>query len=450
MRAFLPQSLIRLADACASPLYLVGGSVRDFLAGTLSPAADWDLASPMKEEELFAACEKCGIHVRGVYRATGTVKLEDDEKNGFEFTRFRSDKYVRGLHTPAEIVFTDDIEIDARRRDFCANAVYYDIGAGTVVDPLGGAEDIRNRRLSTVREAETVFGEDGLRLLRLARLAAQTGFAPTEETLAGARQNAALIEDIAPERVFAEYGLLLHADGKRGDASAPYRGLCILRDTTVLGHTMPELARGEGMLQRSDYHKYDVLEHSFRCVRYAPPSIRWAALLHDVGKPSCFLRDGNFYGHSEEGARIAREILLRLRAPKELVRETTLLVAMHMRDYDGKMSAYKVRKDLRALGPLIPAFFALKQADFSACRDDLSPAPTAVKWGDILAEMRKEGVPFALKDLAVNGNDLKGLVSDGKLSALLSDLLDFCLEDGSRNRKDALLRHAAAVAPKLE
>lgn len=445
MRAFLPQSLIRLADACASPLYLVGGSVRDFLAGTLSPAADWDLASPMKEEELFAACEKCGIHVRGVYRATGTVKLEDDEKNGFEFTRFRSDKYVRGLHTPAEIVFTDDIEIDARRRDFCANAVYYDIGAGAVVDPLGGAEDIRNRRLSTVREAETVFGEDGLRLLRLARLAAQTGFAPTEETLAGARQNAALIEDIAPERVFAEYGLLLHADGKRGDASAPYRGLCILRDTTVLGHTMPELALGEGMLQRSDYHKYDVLEHSFRCVRYAPPSIRWAALLHDVGKPACFLKNGNFHGHSEGSARIAREILLRLRAPKDLVRETTLLVAMHMRDYDGKMSAYKVRKDLRALGPLIPQFFALKQADFSACRDDLSPAPTAVKWRDILAEMRKEGVPFTLKELAVSGNDLKGLVPPERLSSLLEELLDFCLEDGARNQREALLRHAEAV-----
>ncbi len=449
MRDSLPQSLIRLADACPAPLYLVGGSVRDYLSGVLRPDADWDLASPMKEEQLLAACEKCGIHVRGVYRATGTVKLEDDERNCFEFTRFRSDKYVRGMHTPTEIVFTDDLEVDARRRDFCANAVYYDVKAGTFSDPLGGTEDIRNRQLSTVREAGKVFGEDGLRLLRLARIAAQTGFSPTEETLAGARRHAALIEDIAPERIYAEFCLLLHADEKHGDASAPCRGLSILRDTTVLRHTMPELALGEGMSQRSDYHKYDVLEHSFRCVRYAPPSIRWAALLHDVGKPACFLKNGNFYGHPEEGARIAQAMLTRLRAPKELTKETVLLIAMHMRDYDGKMGVYKVRKNLRTLGRLIPAMLALKQADYSACRDDLSPAPTVVRWENVLADMKREGVPFTLSELAVNGNHLRGLVPPEKLSALLAALLDFCLEDGRRNTPEVLLAHAAAIAPNL-
>ncbi len=447
MKNFLPENLIALADACALPLYVVGGSVRDLLAGHPPEGdADYDLASPMSEEDFIAACEKCGTHVRAVYPRTGTVKVRDEAGHDYEFTRFRTDRYLRGLHTPAEIAFTDDILSDARRRDFCANAVYYDIRAERYVDPLGGMEDIERRLLRTVRAPECVFGEDGLRLLRLARIAAQTGFAPDAAALAGASANAALIEDIAPERVFRELQLLLQADARHGDAEAPYRGLCILRDTTVLGHTMPALACGEGMAQRSDFHSYDVLEHAFRCVRYAPARIRWAALLHDVGKPFCMRRDGNFHAHAEEGAPIAAKILSGLRAPKALVDETAFLVKMHMRDFDCRMRESKVRADIRACGDRLPLLFALKQADFSACKDDLSPAPTVEKWRVVAEKMRAEGVPMTLGELAVGGDDIRALgVPPRETSRVLRELLDFCLQDGRRNRRDCLLKHAAAV-----
>ena len=210
MRGILPEQLIRLAEALPAPLYVVGGSVRDFLAGALRRSADWDICSPADEETLAAAARACGLAVRAVYPRTGTVKLEGE--TAFEYTRFRTDTYVRGIHTPAETRFTDDIALDARRRDFCANAVYYDVAAGTYADPLGGIPDIRARILRTVAPAAKVFGEDGLRLLRPARIAAQTGFSPDGECLDGARRNRALIRDIAPERVFAEMQLLLHAD----------------------------------------------------------------------------------------------------------------------------------------------------------------------------------------------------------------------------------------------
>ena len=101
MREKLTKDLILLADACQEPLYLVGGSVRDYLSGTLSPAPDWDIASPMCEDDFLAAAKRCGFEVRAVYPATGTVKCKDTTGAEYEFTRFRSDTYVRGMHAPA-------------------------------------------------------------------------------------------------------------------------------------------------------------------------------------------------------------------------------------------------------------------------------------------------------------------------------------------------------------
>ncbi|MDE5896414.1 MAG: HD domain-containing protein, partial [Clostridia bacterium] len=323
MKFPIPVNLTALAQECAFPLYLVGGSVRDFFAGfPRKEITDWDICAPAPEEELTAAAERCGFTVKSVYRNTGTVKLCDQTGIGYEFTRFRSDKYVRGLHVPDEIEFTDDIHTDARRRDFCANAIYYEIKTGKLTDPLDGLSDLKHKILRTVAPADKVFGEDGLRLMRLARFAAETGFLPDEECGAGARRHRALIKDIAPERVFAELSAILHADEKHGDPEAPYRGLCVLRDTGVLGEILPELAQGGGLAQPPEFHAYDVLEHSLRCVRYAPPDIRFAALLHDVGKPFCFLRAGNFHRHETEGSMIAKKILTRLKAPAKLTEET--------------------------------------------------------------------------------------------------------------------------------
>lgn len=446
MTEFLPLPLKNLAAALPFPLYLVGGSVRDFLRGALREQPDYDICSYGDETALTKTARSLGFTVKSVFRATGTVKLTDGLGNEYEFTRFRSDKYVRGMHRPSEVCFTDDIALDAVRRDFCANAVYYDVENARFVDPLGGMYDIERKILRTVAPAKKVFGEDGLRLLRLARIAAQTGFSPDGECYAGARENAALIRDIVPERIYTELNALLHADEIAGDIAASYRGLCILRDTKVLHEILPELTAGEGMAQRSDFHAHDVLEHSLRCVRYAPPFVRWAALLHDVGKPLCFLRDGNFYAHAEEGEKLARNILTRLKAPSRLKEETATLVRLHMRDHMQNMRVSKVRRELVASYPLLEKLFALKQADYSACKDDLSPAPAVVKWKKILADMQAEGVPLTLKELNINGNDLLALgAPPERTGKLLATLFAECIPDGALNDRARLLRRARAL-----
>lgn len=449
MREIIPKELKRLANFCPKPLYVVGGSVRDYLSGKHAAIQDWDICSPMSAEAFSAIAQECGYAVQSVYRNTGTVKLKVGETD-CEYSCFRSDKYVRGIHVPVEIFFTEDIALDARRRDFTANALYYHIQADRIEDPLCDIACINEKRLTTVDNPCKVFGEDGLRLMRLARQAAQLGFEPDESCLRGATKHAALILDISPERIFTELVAILQAENKYGVLEGAYHGLKILEQTGVLGYILPELFKGKGMAQRADFHKYDVLEHSLRAVKYAPCqadyTLRLAALLHDVGKPLCMLRDGNAYAHPEEGERLALEILHRLKAPKKVAQTVAWLVRWHMYDFDCKTGENKLRRFLVSNAAKIPLLLALKQADFSACTDDTSIAPTCQKWNALLKKMHKENVPFSLKALAINGNDLIEIgVEKTKIAAILNALLLHAAVHPCDNEKERLLRLARGI-----
>ncbi len=428
MVEIIPAELKRLAAICPTPLYVVGGSARDFLAGLIPKTRDWDICAPLPADRLATLAASCGILPQAVYKNTGTVKLLGKQA-AYEYSCFRSDEYVRGTHVPVAIYFTDDIRLDAKRRDFTANAVYFDIRNRTFVDPLNGIAAIREKRLTTADNAKKVFGEDGLRLMRLARQAAQLGFSPDAECLEGAKTHAALIADISPERIYEELLAILTADEKYGVKSAPYHGLRLLDETRVLDYIIPELSKGRALAQRPDFHKHDVLEHSLRAVSYMEkinetPTLRLAALLHDIGKPLCMLRDGNAYAHPEEGELLALEILQRLKAPKATAREVAWLVKNHQYDYNCKTSENKLRRFLVRNAERIPTLLAVKQADFSACADDISKAPTCARWETLLHTMQEEGVPFSLKALAVNGKDIQAVgVSAPHTAAVLNELL---------------------------
>ena len=445
MKAILSENLTLLAKNCPAPLYVVGGAVRDFLAGLLGKERDIDLCAPLTPELFIEAAKKSGFTPQAVYKNTGTVKLKDQSGADYEFTSFRSDKYVRGQHSPAEIFFTDDIVKDAKRRDFKANAVYYDIALDAFVDPLGGMDDIKKKRLSTVDDPKKVFGEDGLRLMRLARQAGQTGFIPTDECLCGAKQNAELICDISAERIYTELSYCLFADEKYGNPTGHYDAFQILKKIGVLSVLLPELALGDGMSQRSDFHRYDVLEHSLRALLYAKKNVRLAALLHDVGKPYCTLNFGNSHEHNKEGERIVREILTRLKAPKKTVEKTAQLTLFHMYDFNCETKENKLRKFFVEHGKILPELADLKQADFSGCMDDLSPCPTNRKWSEIQERMRKEHAPQTLKELKINGNELLLLgAKKTSVSPLLKRLLVHAANNPKDNTKERLLTLAAS------
>lgn len=445
MRNVLPKNLISLAEKLPTSLYLVGGSVRDFLANLTQKnnRRDLDICAPLPAADFAQIATDNGFCVQAIYRATGTVKLKDKDGNDYEFSSFRSDKYVRGIHTPVEITFTTDIALDARRRDFTANAVYYDIKTANFVDPLGGISAIREKRLTTVAPASKVFGEDGLRLMRLARQAGQLGFTPDKDCLLGATQNASLIKDITPERVFAELSAILLADEKYGTADGHFLGLKLLDTTRVLDYILPELTLGRGMKQRADFHDHEVLEHSLRAARYAPAHLRLTALLHDVGKPFCELRDHTSFAHPQEGARIAVEILTRLKAPKKTIAQTEQLIALHMYDLDCKAGENKLRRFFALHYPLLDELMSIKQADFSACKDRLTTAPTVKKWQELLQKLRTENAPLSLRALAVSGKDLQDLgIKASEIGEILQKLLLHAVVSPHDNEKERLLKIA--------
>ena len=445
MRNILPKNLLLLAEKLPAPLYLVGGSVRDFLI-PLSPAngkLDLDICAPLPADAFASIAQEHAFVVQSIYRATGTVKLKDPDGFDYEFSSFRSDKYVRGIHTPVETTFTNDISLDARRRDFTANAVYYDIKKGVFVDPLGGIPAIQEKRLTTVAPARKVFGEDGLRLMRLARQAGQLGFTPDQECLDGATENAALIKDVTPERVFAELSAILSADKKYGVQDGHFAGLKLLDKTRVLDYIFPELTLGRGMKQRADFHDHDVLEHSLRAARYAPAPLRLTALLHDVGKPFCELRDHTSFAHPEEGSRLAGEMLNRLKAPKKVIAQVQNLTALHMYDLDGKVGENKLRRFFVQHYPCLVDLMAIKQADFSACKDKLCIAPTVEKWQKLLQKLHAEQAPLTLKELALSGKDLLNIgVPAPNVSFVLQKLLLHAVCVPKDNQKERLVKIA--------
>ncbi len=444
MKPILPTILSKLN--CSSPLYAVGGCVRNALLG-VPQSADVDLAADLSAEEVKGAVLRAGGVVKGEYPRTQTLLFSDGENSvTMEFTSFRRERYAEGGdHAPVAVERTHSLCEDARRRDFTCNAVYYDISREEWVDPLGGTDAIKNRRLICCRAPEEVFSSDGLRLLRLCRFAAELNFSPSPDTVTGARRYARNIREIAAERIYAELLKILAAPEKY-PFSAPTGaedGLRLSETIGIFGELFPELAAGRGMAQRSDFHDYDVLDHSFRAVRYATPRVRLAALLHDVGKPICYMETGRFYEHADRGAVIAKAILQRLKAPIDEQKRVAKLTLLHMLDLDGKMRESKIRRVIRDNASLFDSLMELKQADFSACKDCLSVAPTVARWTRIYERMKEERVPFTLRELQIDGRDLEEIGYRGRaVGKELFRLLDFTLEYPNKNQKKSLLLRA--------
>lgn len=441
MKMIYTSTLQNFAKYLPAPLYVVGGYTRNFLIdGSLS--SDIDVCSTLSVEDILLALEKFGGKAVATYKRTGTVVFVLDGQK-YEYTTFRKDGYsAGGKHVPDQVEFTKDIVEDALRRDFKCNAVYYDLKNDVFVDPLGGIQDIKNKILDTVKAPKEVFSHDGLRLMRLARFCGELGFSPTEQVIDGARAFADNISDVSVERIWAELKYILSADTKHqfSPKDGHYRALRILDQTRVLDKILPDLAKGRGLEQRKDFHDYDVLEHSLRCVLYAPKKVRICALLHDEAKPLLMVQNGNAYGHEKVGASMAKEFLKRIKADSETIEKTSRIIRAHMLDMKGDMKESKVRAFMLENVDILEGILQLKQADFSACKDDLSVCPTVMKWREIYQKMLADGTPFSIADLKVNATDVMSAGYTGKdIGKTLNDLLKLCQAYPEKNQREYLL-----------
>jgi poly(A) polymerase len=354
------QQLSRRLNEAGHRAYLVGGSVRDAFLDRVREDSDTDIATDARPEVIERVVKGWADSVWLQGERFGTVGCE---KSGevFEITTFRAEIYRTDSRKP-EVSFSDDIETDLSRRDFTINAIAIALDERDLVDPYRGLDDLGAGRLRTPLSPEISFGDDPLRMLRAARFVATLGFEPDAELLAAVEQMRERLQIISAERIRDELSKLLLADD-------PSAGLWLISRTRLSDEFLPEL--NSMQLEQDPIHTHkDVLAHSIAVVAKTSPrlKLRLGALLHDVGKPGTrgFGPQGvTFHYHDVVGARMARQRLLALRYPNDIVDDVAKLVELHLRFHTYRMgwTDSAVRRYVRDAGHLLDDLNELTRSD---------------------------------------------------------------------------------------
>ncbi|MBE5785134.1 MAG: CCA tRNA nucleotidyltransferase [Clostridiales bacterium] len=449
------EDLARIFQSGGAALYAVGGMVRNSLLSL--PVQDVDICSPMLLEEAEALLREKGVKTKQKGAFFGTLDIEFQGER-FEYASFRAERYGEGGdHKPSEVTFGATLEEDAFRRDFTVNALYYDILAGEVIDPTGGLRDLEAGLIrATSPDPNIILRDDGLRILRMARFAAELGFTVEENTLIAAGHNSSGLRDIAPERIREELDKILLSDIRylKGKDRVLY-GLALLRDCRALDVILPEVAAGRGIEQRKEYHAYDVETHMLHSAAAAPARLhlRMAALLHDVGKPVAFRNTGKMLGHDVIGTGISREILTRLRYPNHIIDQVTTLVRWHMYDLNGSAKESTLRRRFAQWGrDTSHDLVAIREADVHGSGLILGEVKSAERWKKFLLRMDVEHAPFHTNELDCTGKDIMEWLSlppSPRIGEVKMQLLLHCAchpKDNCRERLQKITKDIGAKA----
>lgn len=450
----LPKEIISISQTLGKNGYqsfLVGGCVRDLSLG-LTPK-DWDMTSdclPNIIQDLFPHS-----HYDNDF---GTVRIVNEHATDqalrvIEITTFRQEVGYSDGRRPDQVNFSKDIRSDLERRDFTINALAYDTSQETnfdlnkITDLHGGLNDLNNKIIRTVGVADKRFGEDGLRLIRAIRFASQLDFMIESDTLESIIKNSRLLERVAIERISDEFNKLIAT-------KSPGLGLELLYRSSLLQYFIPELLEGVDVDQ-NQAHLYTVWEHSIRTLQAAADkgftnNIRLAALFHDIGKPetkeiSSKTGEPTFYTHELVGAKITKNILVRLKYPKDDVSQITKLVRWHMFFSDpDEITLAAVRRLIAKVGPeMIWDLVNLRICDRIGTGRPKEQPYRLRKFKAMVEEASRQ--PTSPKMLNINGNDLIDnlkLAPGGIIGDLMAAFMYLVLEDPSLNSKVILLDKA--------
>lgn len=466
----LPVLLImqQLADA-GFEAYVVGGAVRDLLMG--KDTHDWDFTTNARPEEIqhlfpgsfydnqFGTVGVAGEHLLGLSK--NNKQRETWQKQGwldevYEITTFRKEYGYTDKRHPDTVIWGETIEADLARRDFTINAIALQVQSlkskvqnynsklnnlvkAEIIDPYNGQQDLKDKLVRAVGDASERFREDALRMMRAIRFGAQLGFGIEEETLTAIQQQANLIVHISWERIRDELFKIL-------GSLYPADGVLLLYSSGLLEFILPELLATREVPQ-AGHHIYDVWTHSIESLRECPSTdalVRLATLLHDLGKPKTFRRQGprgiTFYGHEVVGARMAAVIAWRLRLSKKETERLVTLVRWHMFAYTPEMTDAAVRRFIRRVGrENINDMMLLRVGD----RKGGGSKATSWRLRELQERIGEQLYqPMTVSDLKIDGHDVMevlGIKPGPKVGEILNQLFEEVMEDPSKNKREHLL-----------
>ena len=435
---------INLLQSAGFEAYAVGGCVRDSLLG--KTPNDWDITTSAKPEDMKSVFADFHCIDTGIKHGTVTVVIDGEP---LEITTFRLDGEYEDNRHPKSVTFTSDLGADLGRRDFTVNAMAYSKKTGTV-DLFGGQNDLKNRIIRCVGDPDRRFNEDALRILRALRFASALDFEIEEKTAQSLLKNRALLGNISEERIAKELLKLVCGKGAKR----------ILTDfAPVLFEILPELQPMYKNSHDNPHHCYDIYEHTLIAVESIDPepTLRFAMLLHDCGKPAVKKFDENgvahFYGHQRISAEISAQILARLKVSNKFRDEILFLVSNHDRwelyENTEKMPRYLSKFGLDGVLKLLKVMRADVLAQSPEYRYRLDQIADAEEIAKNLAAQKP---CLSLSELQINGRTLMdiGIPQGRKLGAVLAQLLDEVIDGVTKNTQEALTTRAREIYSEMK
>ena len=430
---------INLLQSAGFEAYAVGGCVRDSLLG--KTPNDWDITTSAKPENMKSVFADFHCIDTGIKHGTVTVVIDGEP---LEITTFRLDGEYEDNRHPKSVTFTADLGADLGRRDFTVNAMAYSKMTGAV-DLFGGQNDLKNKIIRCVGDPDRRFNEDALRILRALRFASALDFEIEEKTAQSLLKNRALLGNISEERIAKELLKLVCGKGAKR----------ILTDfAPVLFEILPELQPIYKNSHDNPHHCYDIYEHTLIAVESIDPepTLRFAMLLHDCGKPAVKKFDENgvahFYGHQRISAEISAQILARLKVSNKFRDEILFLVSNHDRwelyENTEKMPRYLSKFGLDGVLKLLKVMCADVLAQSPEYRYRLDQIADAEEIAKNLAVQKP---CLSLRELQINGRTLMdiGIPQGRKLGAVLAQLLDEVIDGVTKNTQEALTTRAREI-----
>lgn len=419
----------------------MGGCIRDAILGR--EISDFDITTNALPHQIIDACESAGAktYQTGIKHGTISVVFPDNDKGEtIEVTTYRTDGKYRDSRHPENVEFVKSIDEDLKRRDFTMNAICYNPTCG-IYDPLNGVNDIENQVIRAIGDAKKRFSEDALRILRAARFASQLGFSICDDTYKNMKIKKSKLLDISAERITYELDLMLRSEHVH-DA--------IMQCHDVFDCVIPEISACAGFDQHTKYHAYDVLEHIAFVTQYVKntQTLRWAALLHDIGKPATFFLDehgqGHFYGHAVTSQMLAKNVLSRMKLDSKVKDNILTLIQRH----NDTLTPTKkcINKTICMMNGNVALFrdlLELKRAD------SLGHAPNYTAQVHIYDEIEEllfymiaDHAIFKESQLAINGNDLieTGIKIGPNIKDIKHKLLIAVMNEQVANEKEELVK----------